>query len=330
MPFYDTLNGIEAYLTDLAGINRLKAERTEAGYGRKERLNEFCVLGRWYLDTCGNFSKMTHYCGSVVPVELFDERNPCPKVMTREQLRWLMTGDRSWSATSGWALPPEYAKCTECGMPWDLSNCHDFESWTDHDEEPLTEFVGRPFSEVKKIPRLTNVWPHFPSPDSVINVEYKLKEGERPHNMSDGRPWHYVEKDYIVSPGDSVSIQVVKFAHRKCRDMRRAREERTYFEEVFTKAGFPRVNLITIPNEYGPDDPDYTKPPWFQAQVGQEPPLKIGWRKRVINIDWEASKKNLLNLFDSEDVTKGPDYIHAWTTEKAAEYLAKIIPAITA
>jgi len=66
--------------------------------------------------------------------------------------------------------------------------------------------------------------------------------------------------------------------------------------------------------------------PWFVVTtiVGR---ITIGWRKRVINIDWEAIEKAKMaqELFPKEEVTKGDKYIHAWGVEKAREYIAAII-----
>ena len=66
--------------------------------------------------------------------------------------------------------------------------------------------------------------------------------------------------------------------------------------------------------------------PWFivTTTVGR---VKIGWRKRVINIDWtdtvETKKAN--ELFSAENVTKGDKYIHAWSLEDARRYISTII-----
>lgn len=65
--------------------------------------------------------------------------------------------------------------------------------------------------------------------------------------------------------------------------------------------------------------------PWFivTTKIGH---IKIGWRKRVINIDWSKTnqKKSANELFPNEDVTKEGHSIHAWGYDKAKEYLKKL------
>ena len=79
-----------------------------------------------------------------------------------------------------------------------------------------------------------------------------------------------------------------------------------------------------IPNEYNSSSPH----PWFivTTKVGR---IKLGWRGRVIKIDWSDSTLNesAWALFQNEDVTKEDFTIHAWGYEKAKEYIAKLMLA---
>lgn len=80
-----------------------------------------------------------------------------------------------------------------------------------------------------------------------------------------------------------------------------------------------------IPSGY---DKQYGRP-WFVVTtcIGR---VKIGWRKKVINIDWSDTvvKTKAEDLFKDENVTKGSYdnyfYVHAWSYEKAKEYIDKI------
>lgn len=69
--------------------------------------------------------------------------------------------------------------------------------------------------------------------------------------------------------------------------------------------------------------------PWFivTTKVGR---IKVGWRKHVINIDWEDTPKTMTaeELFPKENVTKGHKTIHAWDIHSARKYVAAIINSI--
>lgn len=62
--------------------------------------------------------------------------------------------------------------------------------------------------------------------------------------------------------------------------------------------------------------------PWFIITTNKGR-IKIGWRKRVIHIEWTDTiiKENAEKMFPNEDVTRFDKVIHAWGPEKAKEYI---------
>ena len=66
--------------------------------------------------------------------------------------------------------------------------------------------------------------------------------------------------------------------------------------------------------------------PWFVVTTTSGP-VKIGWRKRVISIDWSRTTNSRVaeDLFASEATTKEGHTIHAWGYEAAARYLDVIL-----
>lgn len=93
-------------------------------------------------------------------------------------------------------------------------------------------------------------------------------------------------------------------------------------EQLLALFGDEKIYVEQIPNEYWAN----SKRPWFlvTTKVGH---IKIGWRKRVMVLDWSKTsvKQNANELFPDEDTTKDGRMIHAWSDEKAKEYLAKIL-----
>lgn len=79
-----------------------------------------------------------------------------------------------------------------------------------------------------------------------------------------------------------------------------------------------------IPNEYNTE----LGHPWYIITT-HKGRIKIGWRKRVIYIDW--SDASLLKdidgdiIFKNEGTTYDHTYIHAWSYEKAKEYITKLL-----
>jgi hypothetical protein len=119
MSWYDTEEGIRAAVDKgLPGLHELARERHKAGYDRKEHLDQWCVLGLYVMDSCGNFSKLVEGA----PYSQRSEKR-IPPVMTYEQINRYT--DR-WTAAHERCLPPVVETCDRCLRGWDMNNIHDF------------------------------------------------------------------------------------------------------------------------------------------------------------------------------------------------------------
>lgn len=120
-PWYDTREGLERRLeTGLAGVREIYKARRDAGYERKERMAEWCLLGRFWLDTCGNFSVIEHGAPAAAQEFLSYERRISP-LMTREEAHRFSETMTSTGAN----VPGPDDKCGRCGRGWTMENLHD-------------------------------------------------------------------------------------------------------------------------------------------------------------------------------------------------------------
>lgn len=95
------------------------------------------------------------------------------------------------------------------------------------------------------------------------------------------------------------------------------------FKALFMLAGIEVASCHELANKYWPDA--YTQlreeNPWA-LMVTSFGPVVIGWRKRVISINWADTKVRAVVTEDS--VTKDETLVHAWTYAKALEYLTTL------
>lgn len=104
-----------------------------------------------------------------------------------------------------------------------------------------------------------------------------------------------------------------------------AKEELLQFTAALTLAGFRVDGHELLVNGYsawwnGPHLPWYL----FKTQVGF---IKVGWRKRVINIDWSHCGMAWTRPMD-QDITFSDTYMHAWSYEKMVEYCKPLFRAL--
>lgn len=90
---------------------------------------------------------------------------------------------------------------------------------------------------------------------------------------------------------------------------------------------FPsKIFVEETPNQYAPDAWWTRNRPWFvvTTEIGR---FVVGWRKRVIHIDWSGTlcKMSAEKLFSDMEVTKGDQFIHAWSLVDAATVVHRVI-----
>jgi hypothetical protein len=99
---------------------------------------------------------------------------------------------------------------------------------------------------------------------------------------------------------------------------------------LFTLAGIGVRSEYRIVNEYYGDHPDYADisraHPWWLVKTDCGL-IKIGWRKRVINIDWSDTPVRV--EVTADDVTKTDTMVHAWTIADAVRYLTVLAANMT-
>jgi len=334
-PWYDVKEGITDKIGTLQGLNEVLHERHVAGYEREEELNEFYLLGNLYLDSCGNCGKASKRITSEKPA-----------VMTREEFWSQKQGDEGESfSMSGGDIPLPGLTCAVCGKEWGVEDCLDTVVRHEIKTISLAEFVGKTLYDVQSAysertdavyrmqsdilvrnDRFIDLSPKYPNPEH--DWEKNIVKNERGWlSVKDG-----IDGDYVIQEGDEGHFNVWAYFHEKCNRQDRNDRMEERFKEVFLAAGFKDPIMLRTPNEYCSCDCCAC---WFNVNT-EFGTIKIGWRKRVINIDWTAAietalargvdgkRLNLVSLFKKEDVTKASMYIHAWGWEKAQEYLFKI------
>jgi len=139
---------------------------------------------------------------------------------------------------------------------------------------------------------------------------------------------HYA--DCVINDSNGAEIEGLGFGSgiRVISDYRAEISERSSwdsFNAVFQLAGIKVLAYWEIVNQYaGKSYPGRTlEEPWWlvKTECGL---IQIGWRKRVINIDW--SDTNVItvgNLITEDSVTKWEHGVHAPNKLKAAEYMTQ-------
>jgi len=370
---YDTVEGIEQSLKSLDSFKEMLSARHTAGYDRGERMNTFVVKGTWLLDACGNCMKAAR---EFVPKEaipdiddvltydeFWDEMGKYdlkvkPNVLSREEREakdfdWL-NNKRPYPTRVGFGMgsdiPHKEAVCPVCEKKWSIEDMHDVASISNSENITLTESVGKTLKEVKDYYYNHDGKRMFMQSDLLIRNDKHIDLTPDPEfetlvlnkggwmKERDG-----ITDDYVIEDGDDGYFNVWTYYHKDCHKKFKNDREVNDFAKLFEDAGFKDFEMEAIPNGYCKDEDCTACASWFDVHFGKglkyRGRIKIGWRKRVINIDWSGMAINfgrgvfdyrgdILKSFSKEDVTKGDYYIHAWGIEKATFYLKKMCEII--
>ena len=171
---YDSIEGIKNSLNSLREFNQMLIERKDAFYCRKETLNEFVIMGRWWLDTCGNcctatkefipaehipnFPKVVYKDDFLEIMHRYDVLKN-PNVLTNEEIRSpdfdYSTNIRPYPLSMSWGLgwheiPPTGILCHYCKKYWNMDNVSDsIRREQGYECISLKDFIGKSFKKVK-------------------------------------------------------------------------------------------------------------------------------------------------------------------------------------
>jgi hypothetical protein len=88
---------------------------------------------------------------------------------------------------------------------------------------------------------------------------------------------------------------------------------------------FGSYNCVDVPNDYWKSKLFDFRSPWMRVYTSSGVFL-VGWRKRVIELNWEDTifTSTAEELFKDENTTKDKKMIHAWGYEELQAYLTRI------
>ncbi len=339
-PWYDDKASITLALRDLESFHDLLSARRNAGYQQKQRLNEFYVFGgRWHLDTCGNVMRavedpLPEDLRVLTPVATRDEFRAIQKLAFARQL--VTTVSISFGMKG--EIPPAHILCAHCKKQWNIQRVYDAVTHHSTEVHPLTAFVGETLGEVERAyaerrdacygmqsnilirnDKYIDLSPKYP--EAKTDWEKRVVVSQKGWRSADDG----VTDDQIIETGDEGFFNRTQYFHTACRKADVTARTRKQFEEILQDAGYPKLALMEYPNEYGSES---YRGPWFHF-IYKDEFIRIGWRKRVIEIDWsrvtsKQLRSTIAEKFADVESTHTETIVHAYQPEVAAKFLADI------
>lgn len=126
---------------------------------------------------------------------------------------------------------------------------------------------------------------------------------------------------YIAEKASNNINHMIKIEWAKIHEKEKREKHISELSNYFKSAGFNLIYVKVIENQYSNESWCY-KYPWLEVTTNKGI-IIIGWRKRVINLDWSESDIDKIgfDIFKNEKTTIGEKYIHCHSGDKAIEYL---------
>jgi len=285
--WYDQENGIKNSLDGFASLDKL-VEARQFAFENKEPLSAWIVLSHYFLDRQGKC-----YFLRDIDVELPDVTSEIP-----EEITYSMADIR----------PKNTIMCVDCKKNISLREFATSRMVQKNAILSLDEYAGLSLRQIAPLLRTRT--------DGI----YQFWEKTCQRNLPKTIEWQTVGQDYIVEAGDEFELSFIGYSHHACNKQKKSEQSKNEFLNVFIKAGFSGFKFKEIPNQYCSRD---CCAPWqhVETEIGD---IIIGWRKRVISIEWGSLGKDFSDLFTNEETTKWETGIHAWGADKAVEYLKKV------
>lgn len=329
---YDTRDEIRAVCSSgsYTELYALLQARRDAHYVRSERLAEWVVLGRLHLDSCGNAAVITSPSDpswAKEPVYTWDDAF---RAMRQAGLDGRIVASHQ-------PIPTSDLVCPCCNQRWDIYNFTDYTIDRSSETVPLSHYIGRTLAEAQTLIEQRTNARYISSEYPLRNDKYidltpeekypTLKKNEFGHlrrisrNTTTGETHGDIDpKTHIIEKGDEAEFQTLTFKHQGCNKAELERQTYADFSKAFHDAGMTISATQQVPNEYGSTS---YRGPWYiiTTQFG---PFKVGWRKRVIELNWTAAGEDYLGLFNDVKDTKDHTGLHAYSYQDLMKYLTRI------
>lgn len=312
--YFNTTKGIINTISGLTSLHKVIDDRRKFRKDNPDKmLAEFVLMGWLILDKFGQVNIIDQVIQKGTLVDISKEicaQMPFAISMTEFKKLTTKLNVDHWQVTVNLdrnKIPFVTTQCPCCKKAWSIHTLRD--SVTETDVFLAEEIQSHIPSDIRmeiavELTALTQLTDAKMRANDVITRTLRRRTKAN---------WTIITKD------DKVHMYVRHDVyHRVCYQQVLHKTKCQEFEKVFRAVGINLFGQIRVKNEYGSES---YNGPWFifDTEYG---PIKVGWRKRVIAVDYRAINRDYLV---NSDETRGPGYEHVEGYEKLEASLRNFI-----